>query len=254
MGEVVRAGPGVYAAPGSDLQLVAACVHRAHATCVTAAALHGITVLEVPRIPHLSVPRSRGRTPSRARQAWPAVLHREDGSDLSGEVSHPIAAVPDALARMLTCFPADEALVSIDSALAGHLVTVGQIAARLRGPQRVRAQMALRQADGRSQSPTETLARLALVRAGLPCVPAVEIAGVGWVDLQVDGRIVVELDGFAYHSGRVQYREDRRRDRELIRQGYIVLRFTFEDVVRDPGIVVRAVLAALGAPRRTSGA
>jgi len=182
------------------------------------------------------------------------VLHREDGSDLDVEAQRPIAAVADALARMLTCFPAEAALVTIDSALAAHRVTVEQIAARLQGPQRIRAQLALRQADGRSQSPTETLARLALVRAGLPCVPSVKIAGVGWVDLLVDGRIVVELDGFAYHSGREQYREDRRRDRELVRQGYTVLRFTFEDVMRDPGIVVRAVLAALGAHSRTGGA
>jgi len=82
----------------------------------------------------------------------------------------------------------------------------------------------------------------------------VKISGVGWVDLLVEGRIVVELDGFAYHSGRVEYREDRRRDRELVRQGYLVLRFTFEDVMRDPEIVVRAVLAVLANPHsRSSG-
>ncbi|WP_242511528.1 DUF559 domain-containing protein [Pengzhenrongella frigida] len=144
--------------------------------------------------------------------------------------------------------------MTIDSALAARRVTVDQIAAHVRGPLRVRALTALRQADGRSQSLTETLARLALTRAGLSAEPAVRILGVGWVDLLVAGRIVVELDGFAYHSGRAEYREDRRRDRELVRQGYVVLRFTFEDVVRDPQIVVRAVLATLaGADSRASG-
>jgi len=73
----------------------------------------------------------------------------------------------------------------------------------------------------------------------------VPIAGVGLVDLLVECRVVVELDGFAYHSGRREYREDRRRDRELLAQGYLVLRFTWEDVMRDPGEVVRAVRAAL---------
>jgi len=146
---------------------------------------------------------------------------------------------------MLTCYPAGPALVSVDSALARRLVTAEQIAARVRGPHRVRALVALRHADGASQSPTETLARLALVHAGLKVAAGVKVPGVGWVDLLVEGRIVVELDGFAYHSGRAEYREDRRRDRELVRQGYLVLRFTFEDVMRDPGIVVRAVLAVL---------
>lgn len=253
-GEVVRVTPGVYARAGVDATLVSACVHRSHVTCVTAAALHGFTVLTVPPVPHLSVPRSRGRTPSRVRRAWPAVLHREDGSELSKDARGPLAAVADALARMLTCVDADAALVTIDSALAARRVTVDQIRACVRGPRQVRALIALRQADGRSQSPTETLARLALTRAGLPTEPAVRIPGVGWVDLLVAGRIVVELDGFAYHSGRAEYREDRRRDRELVRQGYIVLRFTYEDVIRDPQTVVRAVLATLaGADSRASG-
>lgn len=253
VGEVVRVAPGAYALPGADPSLVAAGVHRAHATCVTAALLHGLAVLERPAVPHLSVPRARGRTPSKARAAWPAVLHREDGSELVDGALRPVAAVADALARMLTCYPAGPALVTIDSALAGRLVTVEEIAARVRGPRRVRALVALRQADGRSQSPTETLARLALVRAGLGVVPAARIPGVGWVDLLVEGRIVVELDGFAYHSGRAEYREDRRRDRELLRQGYLVLRFTFEDVMRDPEMVVRAVVAVLANPHSRAG-
>lgn len=85
------------------------------------------------------------------------------------------------------------------------------------------------------------------MQAGLRVEPGVRIAGVGWVDLVVEGRVVVELDGFAYHSGRAEYREDRRRDRELVRQGYLVLRFTYEDVMRSPSMVVRAVQAVLTA-------
>lgn len=243
-GWVVRAAPGVYALPDADPSLVAACVHRAHVTCVSAVLLHGLTVLERPRVPHLSVPRARGRTPSTVRALWPAVLHREDGSELA-RGARPVAAVADALARMLTCYPAGPALVAVDSALARHLVSAERIAARVKGPRRVQALLALHAADGASQSPTETLARLALVCAGLRVAAGVKIPGVGWVDLLVEGRIVVELDGFAYHSGRAEYREDRRRDRELARQGYVVLRFTFEDIMRDPGIVVRAVLAVL---------
>jgi very-short-patch-repair endonuclease len=253
-GRVVRLAPGAYALPGADPALVAACIHRAHATCATAALLHGLTVLQPPPLPHLSVPRSRGRTWSQQRQPWPAVLHRADGSELP-DGRAPVAAIADALARMLTCSPPGPALVTIDSALARRLTTVEQIAARVRGPRRVRALLTLRQADGRSQSPTETLARLVLVGAGFAVEPAARVSGVGWVDLLVEGRIVVELDGFAYHSGRAEYREDRRRDRELARQGFIVLRFTFEDVIRDPQIVVRAVLAVLTDPHsRTSGA
>jgi very-short-patch-repair endonuclease len=72
------------------------------------------------------------------------------------------------------------------------------------------------------------------------------------VDLVVEWRVVVELDGFAYHSGRREYREDRRRDRALVAQGYAVLRFTYEDVVSDVGIVVRAVQVSLAAGGRSA--
>ena len=73
---------------------------------------------------------------------------------------------------------------------------------------------------------------------------------VGEVDLVVAGRVVVELDGLAYHSGRREFREDRRRDRELALQGYVVLRFTAEDVLEDLVRLVATVRAALAAPRR----
>ena len=71
---------------------------------------------------------------------------------------------------------------------------------------------------------------------------------VGEVDLLVEGRVVVELDGFAYHSGRREFDEDRRRDRELALQGYVVLRFTARDVLDDRDRLVATVRAALAAP------
>ena len=60
---------------------------------------------------------------------------------------------------------------------------------------------------------------------------------VGEVDLLVGDRVVVEIDGFAHHSDRVAFQEDRRRDRELVAQGYVVLRFTAAEVLRDPALV-----------------
>ena len=150
-----------------------------------------------------------------------------------------------ALARMLLCQTPAQAIVAIDSALAQGLVTPGQIRASLPVTAPVRTVALLLQADGRSRSPIETVARLALVAAGFTVEPGCHLSGVGEVDLLVEGRVVVELDGFAYHSGRREYREDRRRDREIVAQGLTVLRFTFEDVIRDPETVVRAVRRAL---------
>ena len=58
-----------------------------------------------------------------------------------------------------------------------------------------------------------------------------------------DRRLIVELDGFAAHSGRRAMRSDRRRDRRLQLEGWTVLRFTYEDVTETPGDVVAELRA-----------
>lgn len=45
---------------------------------------------------------------------------------------------------------------------------------------------------------------------------------------------VVEIDGHAYHSSREALQRDKARDRTLQERGYSVLRFTYEDVWKDP--------------------
>ena len=53
-----------------------------------------------------------------------------------------------------------------------------------------------------------------------------------------DRRLIVELDGFRAHSGREAMRSDRRRDRKLRLEDWTVLRFTYDDVTRDPAGVI----------------
>ena len=56
---------------------------------------------------------------------------------------------------------------------------------------------------------------------------------------------MVETDGFAFHSDRTSYRNDRRRTNQLVLAGWRILRFSWEDVVHHPEEVVAAVRAAL---------
>ncbi|RMD71871.1 MAG: DUF559 domain-containing protein [Gammaproteobacteria bacterium] len=53
------------------------------------------------------------------------------------------------------------------------------------------------------------------------------------------GRLAVEVDGYRYHSSRVQFALDRQRDYELQLSGYRVLRLTHDEVMGD----VEAALA-----------
>ena len=47
-------------------------------------------------------------------------------------------------------------------------------------------------------------------------------------------RLIVEVDSRKWHSGRKAFRNDRRRDRMLIRAGWRVARFTDDDIELDP--------------------
>jgi len=245
-GMVRRVAHGIFALPGTPKEVVAAVVHNARLGCLSALSRAGVAVLRPPDEPHLAVDRTRGRRPSVLRSRFPVVIHREHAV-ADGLVSVTVAS---ALARALVCRPETEALVSVDSALNKRLVTLDDVRALV--PQdAVRSRLALTLADGHARSPLETVARLALVGAGLEVRAGVVIPKVGEVDLLVDGRVVVELDGYAFHSDRGAFQEDRRRDRELALQGYVVLRFTADEVLREPWRVVAAVRGALVTARRT---
>jgi very-short-patch-repair endonuclease len=58
-------------------------------------------------------------------------------------------------------------------------------------------------------------------------------------------RLVIELDGERYHADRNTFRSDRRRQNDLVLEGYRVLRFTTWDVFAAPNYVVAQVVAAL---------
>ena len=244
-GTLDRPARGVYALPRADPATVAAVLAGGVVTCVTAAHRWALPLLTVPTQIHLAVPRTastsiRAQLPAGTVVHWDASLDREDLA---------AARVATALWHVVRCLPLPEAVAVLDAALARRLISVGDLR-RLR-PSRnaVVYERALRHVDATAGSLAESIARVALVGAGFDVRTQVHLAGVGHVDLLVDGLVVVEVDGFAYHSGRAEFRQDRRRDRAIaLDHGLLELRFAFEDVVHDvPGFLAtvrRAVAAA----------
>ena len=74
-----------------------------------------------------------------------------------------------------------------------------------------------------------------------------------WIEVPGDGlsvdfswpvlRLAVELDGWETHGDRQAFEEDRRRDGLLAASGWRVVRFTWRQVIADPGHVVATVRA-----------
>ena len=62
-------------------------------------------------------------------------------------------------------------------------------------------------------------------------------------------RVIVELDGFAFHKTRAQFEKDRRRDAKLTVAGYRVLRITQQRLQHEPEAVLADLRALLTAAR-----
>jgi predicted transcriptional regulator of viral defense system len=62
-------------------------------------------------------------------------------------------------------------------------------------------------------------------------------------------RLIVEVDGYAYHRSPTSFEDDRERDVTLAIAGWTVLRFTWAQITRRPGWVARAVFSTLSVDR-----
>jgi very-short-patch-repair endonuclease len=86
-------------------------------------------------------------------------------------------------------------------------------------------------------------------RAGLPR-PQTNVRVASW---EVDAvwpaeRLVVEVDGFAFHSTRDAFERDRRKETELAAAGYRVARVTWRQIAREREAVVASLARALSPP------
>ena len=125
-----------------------------------------------------------------------------------------------------------------------RMATVPDIEAELPAVPRLPGLAELREllADARagSQSQLEILGIRALLAAGLPRPQLQYGIQLGFGVLHVDAawpdvKLAVEFDGAAYHSGRDEWQRDLRRDAALAALGWVVLRFSWTDVVERPG-------------------
>jgi very-short-patch-repair endonuclease len=119
-------------------------------------------------------------------------------------------------------------VATLDSALNKGLVTLDQLV-----DLSPRTSRLLPLVDPAAQSGLETLVRLSLRSRRVRVRSQVFIAGVGWVDLIVGDRLVLELDGWEFHGTRQAFEEDRRRDLALVRLGFEVTRLTYAQVTAD---------------------
>jgi very-short-patch-repair endonuclease len=101
--------------------------------------------------------------------------------------------------------------------------------------------------DGRSESGTETLARLRLASLSNRIDIQVRV-GPHRLDILIDGWLNVEIDSEAWHGG--ERLANSRRDTWLVGRGYVVLRFDYFEVMHEWEACAAAVFATLRDPAR----
>ena len=225
--------------------------------CLTSAALrHGWAVKHVPDRPHVCVPKKRKVSAERRAAVH---LHRSDLAidDLDGVAT----SKETTLLHCLRSLPFDEALCVADSAARdGELALLRRVGRIARGPgaRRVRRLVELARAD--AANPFESC-----LRAIALDVPGLEVNPQEWVRLAdppirpdlVDRelRIVLEADSFEWHGDRSALDRDAHRYNLLVVDGWLVLRFSWEEVMLRPDRVREMLVAAvtLVAGRTQSG-
>ena len=235
-GRMVRLQRGLLAVPGADPELVGAGLAGSLLTCTSAAPKYGLWQLRPAARPHY--------WQSNGRSAASCVSHR---LPLTQRPRHrTLAALPDVLLHALLCLPALESLVMVESAYNRGDVEPSILFRHLHGNRSGKARTVLSKVERGADSLLETLARVLFRDAGIATETQVWIDGIGRVDFLLEGFLIVEIDGLAFHLEPRQFKKDRRRDNMATRQGLPVLRFFYDDVVYAPETVlaqVREVLA-----------
>jgi very-short-patch-repair endonuclease len=234
-GEILRVERGVLALPGADPELVAAKQSRALLTCASAAPRFKLWVLRPASLPHYWHGNGRRNTA--------CVSHR---TALTQSASGAVAGLPDVLLHALLCLPPLESLVIVESAYNRGDIDLGFLLRHLRGNRCGKARDVVARVEWGADSLLETLARVLFRDAGIFTETQVWIDGIGRVDFLLEGFLIVEIDGLAFHLESRQHKKDRRRDNAAMVQGFPVLRFFYDDVVYGPdGVLaqVREVLA-----------
>lgn len=153
-------------------------------------------------------------------------------------------SVRDAILQHAVHASRSELVAVIDSALHLRRMTRAQLIPLLDAlPQAVRPKPS--DIDGRSMSGTESHLRFALRAAGYRVETQVYVAGVGTVDLMVDGWFITECDSRQFHGKEADQEHDRRRDGNAALIGHPNARFTYTQVMHDRDWCVRVVEAGL---------
>lgn len=262
-GQIVKIWPGIYSEPnpnrtirlnGLDLrcgETVAICLG-------TAAAVYGFDTEETDRL-HVLNP-----VGCRLRDGAGLVVHRRNGAPLTSHRRRLLTAPAWTAVEVARGLERPRALATLDTALRSgacdslELLAAAEVQAGRRNVAVVRDLIPL--ARPGAESPMESEARLVMLDGGLPeAVLQYEIVdrdGRLWrVDFAwPEQRLIVEYDGFDYHSSPADLLRDRQKRAALQELDWRVPSIVSDDVRRHPEALLRRIDGQLSRSAASSSA
>jgi very-short-patch-repair endonuclease len=214
---------------------------------------------------HLLRPNDRERidvtTSGRAASTTAIVVHQTTvltGEDVTaiGSIRLPVTTVARTLVDLAGVVPPSQLARALSQAEQLNELDVAAIERALdrtrerpgRGHRTMRAALADHRAAGAQLTRPELEDRFAQLLAAVDAPRPRRNATVAGVEVDAYGaeqRLVVELDGYAYHHTRRAFQRDRSKTNDLTLAGFTVLRFTHRDIVLAPDGVADRVARAL---------
>lgn len=253
-GRLTHLHRGVYAVgrpllPGArELAAVLACGADAVVSHRSAAVLWGLTTVPPAEV-EVSVVAKNRKSRRGVRVHRLSTLDARDRTERNGI---PVTSPARTLIDFAASASADDLEWALAQARAMRLVGDWELSAALGRAANHPGMVAVRAALKREGGPRLTRSEaerllLRLIRdAKLPEPQAnARVAGYEVDFLWPDARVIVEVDGFAFHSHRSAFERDRTRDMVLRDAGYEVIRVTWRQIVEQPLRVVAHIARAL---------
>jgi hypothetical protein len=199
----------------------------------------------------LTCPPERGRRGRAGIQRYAAALPAEH---LTAVMGLPVTTAARTVVDLARTLGFRAGVVAADSALHGKLTTKDELglvlAACQRWPGLRCAAEVVAFADGRAESPLESIARVAFRDCGLPA-PDLQVwlggadEPVGRVDFYWrQHRTIAEVDGAVKYTDSMRARAQLRRDSYLRVEGFEVVHFDWLDITNSPQLVAATIRQA----------
>ncbi len=200
--------------PACRPEFEAAVRHNARVTCASAAGHFGLWLREPPAQEHLACNHGHGSG---------FIRHRTIRFD--GHPTLPVAAIEDVVLHAMVCLAPPASTAIATSAMRLHGVPLELLKCQLTGDRSGPVLKALHLLDLRAESIVEVDAQHLFRSHGIGYDAQVYLPGIGRVDFLIEGFLIVEVDGFAFHSSREALRRDLGRNNASTLGGYAVLRY-----------------------------